>query len=96
MEHYRCHKAYIPKIGSERISDTVEFSSPKTNMPRMSSTEATIHAAQYLIRALQNPAPAIPLATLGNAHKEALRSLAEIFGKATSPAIPLRMPVRGA
>ena len=24
-EHYRCHKAYIPKIRAERISDTIEF-----------------------------------------------------------------------
>ena len=25
MEHYRCHKAYIPKTRAERISDTVQF-----------------------------------------------------------------------
>ena len=25
MEHYRCHKAYIPKTTVEQISDTVEF-----------------------------------------------------------------------
>ena len=25
MEHYRCHKAYIPKTRAERISDTVEI-----------------------------------------------------------------------
>ena len=25
MEHYRFHKAYIPKTRAERISDTVDF-----------------------------------------------------------------------
>ena len=46
---------------------------PKTfNMPQMSSMDATYHAAQYLLYALHNPAPAIPLVKLGNGHKEAL------------------------
>ena len=60
----------------------------------MSSIDATFHAAQHLIYALQNPAPEIPLAKLGNGHKEALRTLAEIFRKSIPPAIPLRVPVR--
>ena len=57
MEHYRCHKAYNPKTIEEQISDTVEFPLRKINMPKMSSTDATIHAAQDLIHALKNPAP---------------------------------------
>ena len=65
-------------------------------MPNMSSTDATIHASQYLICALQNPAPANPILKIGNAHREALRYLAEILTKSTPPAVPPRVPVRGA
>ena len=94
MEHYRCHKAYIPKTRAERISDTVELPPKKFNMPQMSYVDATFHATQDLIYALQNPTPVIPLVKLGNGKKEALRTLAEIFRKANPPAVPLRVPVR--
>ena len=60
-------------------------------MPNISSTDAAIHAAQDLIRALQNPAPCSSLVTLGNTHNEAMISLEKIFDKSTSPAIPLRV-----
>ena len=96
MEHYRFHKATTPPKRAEIISDTVD-SSPRTfNMPTISSTNATIHAAQDLIHALQTPEPASPLVTLENAHKEALIYLADIFGKSTSPAVPPRVPVNQA
>ena len=62
----------------------------------MSSTDAAIIAAQDLIHALQNPEPAIPILTLENSYKEAMRSIEYLFGKATPPTIPLRVPVRGA
>ena len=61
----------------------------------MSSADATIHAEQYLICALQNPAPDSPLVTLVNEHNEALISLADIFGKSTSPEVLLRVLGRG-
>ena len=83
MDHYRCHNAYIPKTRVERISDTVEFLPRKFRMPKMSFTDDAIHTAQYLIRALKNTAPASPLVTLGNSHKETLISLANIFEKST-------------
>ena len=60
-----------------------------------SFTDATIHAAQDLIHAIHNPEPARPLVTLGNTHMEALGSLADIFGKETSPEVPPSFPVRG-
>ena len=81
MEHYISNKAKNPKTRSERISDTVEISHKISSIPKMSSTDATIHAAQDLFDALQNQAPARPLATRVNAHKEALISLAYIFVK---------------
>ena len=46
------------------------------NMPYISSTDATYYAAQDLIYALHNLAPAIPIFKLGNGNKEALMNLA--------------------
>ena len=60
------------------------------------STDATIHATQDLIHALQNTEPARPLVTLVNAHKEPFISLADIFGKSTSPEVPLMVPIEEA
>ena len=59
----------------------------------MSSTDATIHVAQNFINTMLNPAPTISLITLGNAQKELLRYLAHILVKATSPSVPMRVPI---
>ena len=56
--------------------------------------DATYHAAHDLIYALHNPAPESPLVKLGNGHKEALETLAEILRKSNPPAVPPRAPVR--
>ena len=48
----------------------------KFDMPKMSYTDSSIHAAQYLIRASLNPSPAILLETLGYTHIAEIRSLA--------------------
>ena len=63
-------------------------------MPQISSMDATYHAAQDLMYALQNPEPASPLVKSVNGHKEALKTLKEIFRKANPPAVPPRVPVR--
>ena len=63
-------------------------------MPKMSSKGATFHAAQDLIYALQNPAPAILIVKLRNGYKEELRTQVEKFSKASPPTIPLRVPVK--
>ena len=94
MEHYRCQKSYTPETRAEIISDTVEFPPKKFNMAQMSSMDATNHAAQVLVYALQNPAPEIPLVKLGNVKKEALMNLAEIYRKENPPSVPPRVPVR--
>ena len=85
-----------PNTISEIISDTVDFPPNQFNMPKMSSKDTIIHDAHDLICALHNPAPAISLVKLGNSHKEALRTLSEIFRKQTPPAVPPRVLVRGA
>ena len=63
-------------------------------MPQMSSMDATYHDTQYLTYAPHNPEPAIPLIKVGNGHKEALKTLANISRKANPPAVPPRVPIR--
>ena len=60
----------------------------------MSSIDSTYHAAQDLKYLLHNPSPSSPLVKLGHRHKEALKTLADIFRKASPPAVPPRVPVR--
>ena len=60
----------------------------------MSSVGAIYHYAQDIIYAIHNPEHAIPLVKLGNGNKEALKTLANIFRKANTPVVPLRVPVR--
>eukprot|EP00957_Ditylum_brightwellii_P094768 7216902-Ditylum_brightwellii.AAC.1 len=54
-------------------------------MPRLSAADAATHAANDLIVALHNPAPAAPFRSLRTAHHDALRKLAEIFNNVTVP-----------
>ena len=68
-----------PNTISEIISDKVEPPPKQLNMPKISSTYATIHAAHYSIYALHNQELEIPLVNIGNSHKEALISIAEFF-----------------
>ena len=63
-------------------------------MPKMSSEYATFHETHDLIYSLQNPALASPLIKLGNGHNEAFSTLYELFRKASSPSVPLKVPVR--
>ena len=63
-------------------------------MPQMYSMDATYHTAQYLIYLLHNLVLAIPLLKLEHGHKEALKTLADIFRKVNPPAVPPRVPVR--
>ena len=76
----------------ERNESQTQYSFPprKFNMQKMSSTDATIHAAQDLIHALKNPAPKIPLIPLVNLHKEALIYPSYKFEKETSPRVPVK------
>jgi hypothetical protein len=84
MEHYRCYRLFITKTQSYRIADMVEFFPSKITMPKLSSQDAASQAAQDLIQALQNPAPAAPFHPLGAAHLTALHQLAAIFCNAPS------------
>jgi hypothetical protein len=93
MVHYRCYHIYVTKTRSYRIADTVEFFPSKIPMPKLSSANATQHAAQDLISALQNPSPAAPFHPMGDAQLTALRQLATILDTSTTrPRVPTALP----
>lgn len=83
-EHYRCYHVYIPSTRGERDVDTIEFFPTQTKMPQLSSSDAAIAAAQDLVHALQNPAPAAPFTNIGDQQIAALKQLADIFQNATA------------
>ena len=65
-------------------------------MPKMSSKDATFHATQDLMYALQNPEPLSPLVKLVNGNKEEFMTLSELFRKSSGPAVLPRVPVKEA
>ena len=79
MSHYRCYRCYVPKTRSERTARTVEFLPTTFGMPRLSSCDAAISAAQDLTKALRNPDPASVLSPPSLQQTEALQQLASIF-----------------
>jgi hypothetical protein len=87
-EHYRCCRFHIPETKGTRISGTAEFFSHHCKLPAVSSANAAKHAAQELIHALQNPAPCLPFQRLAPRHLTAIRQLAKIFQRTTTPSPP--------
>jgi hypothetical protein len=69
----------LSKTSATRIIDTIEFFHQAFEMPKTSSADAAIFAANDLIHALQNPSPATPFAQLGSDQLNALQQLADIL-----------------
>ena len=76
MDHYRCHKVYIPSTHGERIVETVDFQPTMCENPSVSNEENAIIAAHKLTQALQAPGTGkkLDLQTM-----DALKTLADIF-----------------
>ena len=96
MEYYIWDKAYIPKIRAERILDTVEFPSKQFNIPKMSSTDATIDVAQDLIYALYSPPPEIQLVETWKFIQWGIEVISRNIRKSNPPAVTPRVTIRGA
>jgi hypothetical protein len=79
MKHYRCQNVYITATASERIVDTLEFVPHSSPMPKMSSTDLILMAAQDMTDALKHPHTYVPFATIGEDTISDLATLAEIF-----------------
>jgi hypothetical protein len=79
MHHYRCQNVYISATASERIVGTLKFFPHNYQMPRLSSTDRLIMAANDMKDALHNPHPDVPFTQVGDDTISALTALTEIF-----------------
>jgi hypothetical protein len=71
----------MSSTASERIVDTLEFSPHNSPMPKLSSTDRLIMAANDMTNALKNPHPTVPFAQVGDDTIADLTQLADIFKK---------------
>ena len=65
-KHYRCYQIYIPKTQGTQICDTAEFFPTHCKMPKVSSHDAAIYAANDLITALTKPQPTNSVISIGD------------------------------
>jgi hypothetical protein len=66
MHHYRCQNVYISATSSERIVDTLEYFPQDFPVPKLSSIDRLIMAANDMSNALKNPHPELPLSHIGD------------------------------
>jgi hypothetical protein len=64
QRHYQCYHVWAWATNSERIADTLAWLPTTVIMPRHSSTEFAIAAAQDLAQALLSPPPSSPLSPI--------------------------------
>ena len=91
MKHYRCFRCFIPKTGSERIAETVQFFPQQARMPSTFSQDAAIKAIGNLTCAIKHPTTATPTLLLGDEKTHALETLARVFNSAISQPVPSRV-----
>ena len=74
MEHYRCHKVYVKKTRSERISDTVFFKHKYITQPTVTPADTIVKALDDLTHALKGRRN-----VKGEVHMDALEKIDEIL-----------------
>ena len=79
MDHYRCFRLFIPRTGSKRITEIVQFFPQQVRMPSTLSQYAAIKAIHYLTHDIKHPTPATPTLLLGDEKTHALETLARVF-----------------
>jgi hypothetical protein len=79
QRHYRCYRVWAWATNSERIADTLVWFPTTVIMPRHSSTDVAIAAAQDLAQALLSPSPSSPLSPITESQRHQLIQLSSIF-----------------
>ena len=83
MQHYRCHRVYVPTTRAERIVRTVEFFPHNCAVPQASPLDNATRAADALASALQQRQPGAPFEAPGDAQMRAIQTLSNIFQRLT-------------
>ena len=79
IKQYRCFRYFIPKTGSERIGEIVQFFQQQVRMPSTSSQDVAIKAIHDLTYDIKHPTAATPTLLLGDEKTHALKTLARVF-----------------
>ena len=79
LNHYRCHRTYIPTTNAIRISDTVSWVPHNIQMPTSSATDLIVAAAKDLTHALQQTTQSPLLPPANTETRKALSTLTTLF-----------------
>ena len=83
MEHYRCHRVYLPQTRSERIGKSVRFFPHNCVAPEVDPRDEATRAAQLLTAALEKAQKGGPYSPPTQQQLQALTQLSEIFQSLT-------------
>ena len=92
MNHYRCHRAWIPSTNSVRISDTVSWIPHNIQMPTSSATDIIVAAAKDLTQALHQTSSSPLLPPANTETRKALTTLTTLFSNRV-PTIKNTLPI---
>ena len=90
LDHYQCHRVWIPSTRSECMTDTLQFFPTVLRTPTLSHQDATIRAAQELSHALKQQHNN-PVSHLTDPQLRALGQLSTLF-TTMPPGVELTMP----
>ena len=79
LNHYCCHRTYIPATNAIRISDTVSWVPHGIKMPTSSATDLIVAAAKDLTHALQQTTQSPILPPANTETRKALATLTTLF-----------------
>jgi hypothetical protein len=94
LQHYRCHRVWIPSTASERVAVTVTWLPHHFKMPTPSSTDIIQAAAKDLTSALQQHHSPTILPSASTENLTALKQLSTIFTNSSksSTSQPAELP----
>ena len=87
FDSYRCYTVWIWASRASRICDTLTWLPTKLTLPVASSDDRILAGIQTIVQALQQPAPASPLAPLPATHHDALLRLTALLQAINDPPV---------
>jgi hypothetical protein len=88
IEHYRCHKCYIPSTFSVRDALTIDWFPHNVPFPRVTANEYLRQTANDMLTLIQDKAThPIPSLTYGSNITNAYIQIAQILKRATAPPV---------
>ncbi|KAI2511195.1 hypothetical protein MHU86_3160 [Fragilaria crotonensis] len=87
FDSYRCYRVWIWASSVLRICDTLTWLPTKLTLPVASSDDRILAGIHTIVQALQQPAPASPLAPLPATHHDALLRLTALLQAISDPPV---------